>query len=212
MLCLDHLTVIAPTLAEGVDHVRACLDLDIPYGGTHPEMGTHNHVLRLGEVAYLEVIAIDPGAQVPSGPRWFGLGEPEAVRSDWADGRRLRGWVARTDDIDAILKAHGDLFGSTIRVSRGGKHSRFSLLADGRLPLGGALPSVIDRGGRSPPPTRMQDLGAHLREFVLEHPEPAAVTTLYEDMGIENPPLVRQGERVRYSATVDTPGGVKTLY
>ncbi len=212
MLCLDHLTIIAPSLAEGVDHVRACLDLDIPYGGTHPEMGTHNHVLRLGEGAYLEVIAVDPSAPAPSGPRWFGLGNPEAVRSDWANGRRLRGWVARTDDIDTILIAHGNLLGSAIRVSRGGKHSRFSLPADGSLPLGGALPSVIDRSGRSPPPTRMQDLGAHLREFVLEHPDPDLVTALYNDIGIENSPLVQQGARVRYSATVDTLSGVKTLY
>ena len=29
-LRLDHLTVIAPSLAEGVDHVRACLGLDNP--------------------------------------------------------------------------------------------------------------------------------------------------------------------------------------
>ena len=57
---LDRLTVIAPSLEEGVEHVRAGLDLDIPYGGTHPETGTHNHVLRLGEEAYLEVIAVDP--------------------------------------------------------------------------------------------------------------------------------------------------------
>ena len=28
MLLLDHPTVIAPTLAEGVAHVRACPDLD----------------------------------------------------------------------------------------------------------------------------------------------------------------------------------------
>ena len=31
MLKLDHLTVIAPSLAEGVEHVRNCLDLDVPF-------------------------------------------------------------------------------------------------------------------------------------------------------------------------------------
>ncbi|HEX2656226.1 MAG TPA: VOC family protein, partial [Xanthobacteraceae bacterium] len=40
MLRLDHLTIIAPSLAEGVDHVRACLDIEMPFGGAHPQMGT----------------------------------------------------------------------------------------------------------------------------------------------------------------------------
>ena len=40
MLQLDHLSVIAPDLAEGVAHARACLDLDIPFGQRHGYMGT----------------------------------------------------------------------------------------------------------------------------------------------------------------------------
>jgi hypothetical protein len=35
MLKLDHLTVIAPDLAEGVLHVRNCLGLDVPFGQRH---------------------------------------------------------------------------------------------------------------------------------------------------------------------------------
>lgn len=212
MLYLDHLTIIAPSLAEGVEHVRACLDLDIPYGGTHPEMGTHNHVLRLGEAIYLEVIAIDPSAPPPSGPRWFGLGDLEAVRSYWANGERLRGWVARTDDIDAVLIGHGKLLGNKTRVSRGGRYSHFSLLPNGGLPLGGVLPSVIDRAGRNPPSMTMSDHGARLRDLVLEHPFPAKVTALYEELGIRNPPHVQEGPRARCFATIDTAHGVKTLH
>ncbi|MGO4676892.1 VOC family protein [Bosea sp. 2YAB26] len=45
MLTLDHLTVIAPTLVEGVAHVRSCLDLDVPFGQRHGYMGTYNHLL-----------------------------------------------------------------------------------------------------------------------------------------------------------------------
>lgn len=53
MLTLDHLTVIAPTLAEGVSHVQACLGLDVPFGSRHDYMGNHNHRLRLGGAIYL---------------------------------------------------------------------------------------------------------------------------------------------------------------
>jgi Glyoxalase-like domain len=208
MLFLDHLTIIAPSLAEGVKHVRACLGIDMPYGATHPEMGTHNHRLRLGGEAYLEVIAADPAAPPRSGPRWFGLGRLGAVRSDWANGRRLRAWVARTGDIDAVLAVHGALFGGKVRI---GQVSQFSLLPDGALPWDGALPSVIDRAGRPPPSAKMDDHGLRLRELVLEHPSPDEVAALYAKLEILNPPRVQEGASIRYLATIDTPGGIKTL-
>jgi len=209
MLCLDHLTIIAPSLEEGVAHVRECLDLDLPYGRAHPEMGTHNHLLRLNASTYLEVIAVDPTAPEPSGPRWFGFDDPDAVRSDWADGNRLRGWVARTDTIDKLLQNYGDLFGGTIKI---GSQSRFSLLPDGRLPLNGALPSVIDRAGLPTRSAAMIDHGAEITEFILEHPSAAEITSLFEKIGIKNAPHVQNGPKLRYVATIDTPGGSKKLF
>jgi hypothetical protein len=40
VLYLDHLTVAALTLDEGVEHVRRSLGV-MPPGGAHPLMGTH---------------------------------------------------------------------------------------------------------------------------------------------------------------------------
>ena len=82
MLALDHLSVIAPTLAEGVDHVRACLDLDVPFGQRHGYMGTYNHLLQLGGTVYLEIVALDPDGRSPGRARWFGLDDQRQVRRD----------------------------------------------------------------------------------------------------------------------------------
>ena len=212
MLRLDHLVGIAPSLAEGVEHVRVCLDLDIPYGGTHPEMGTHNHVLALGDGLYLEVIAVDPTASAPVGPRWFGLDDVEEVRSLWSTGRRLRAWVARTDDLDGVLAHHGALLGSKIALAGAGKHAYFSLPRDGSLPAGGVLPSVIERAGGAPRTRGLPDYGVRLREFVIEHPSPANVTALYEDLSVSDPPSVREAAEFRYIATIDTAGGLRKLH
>jgi Glyoxalase-like domain len=73
MLKLDHVTVIAPSLAEGVLHVRNCLDLDVPFGQRHAYTGTYNHLLQLGDTVYLEIVALDPDADAPGRRRWFGL-------------------------------------------------------------------------------------------------------------------------------------------
>ena len=86
----DHLSVVAPSLEEGVAHVRSCLGIEIAFGRKHSHMGTHNHLLRLGDATYLEVISIDESAPAPTGPRWFGFDDPARVRRDWDDGRRLR--------------------------------------------------------------------------------------------------------------------------
>ncbi|WP_421707318.1 VOC family protein [Algihabitans sp.] len=212
MLELDHLTVVAPSLDEGVAHLCACLDLDIPYGGTHPEMGTHNHRLGLGKAIYLEVIAIDPSAPRPRAARWFGLADPASVRADWDAGRRLRAWVARTDRIDRVLEHHGPLFGSKLRLSGGGRFFHFSSLPDGSLPLDGALPALIDRAGHSSPAGRLEDQGARLAAFTLEHPSPQEIATLYKQVGLRSHPRVSEGDALRYRAEIETPRGLKTLW
>ncbi len=212
MLTLDHLAVIAPSLAEGVDHVRACLDIDLPYGGAHPEMGTHNHLLRLGDATFLEVIATDPSAAAPATPRWFGLDDAAAIRSAWDEGRRLRGWVARTRNLDAVLARHGDLLGEKRRVSRGHRSWFFSVRADGLLPAGGVAPPVIDWGDRGCPAPDMPDLGARLLSFVVEHPDPADVSELYRQLGVREGPEVREGGRFRCRATILTPSGPKDVW
>lgn len=212
MLQLDHLTVIAPTLAEGVAHVRHCLDLDVPFGRQHPYMGTHNHLLRLGSDVYLEIVAIDPSAPPPGRPRWFGLDDSKAVRKAWDAGLRLRGWVARVADIDAVLPRHEDVLGQKVRLQAGESHFFFAIPADGSLPAGGVAPSVIDRVGRPPPVTTMADLGARLRDFVIEHPQPDQVIALYEALGISHLPLVQSGDGLRYRALIDTPAGLRELY
>lgn len=101
MLQLDHLSIIAPSLADGVAHMRSCLDIDVPYGRVHPDMGTHNHLLRLGDDAYLEIIAVDPSVPPPARPRWFGLGDMKAVQTAWDRGFRLRGVPGTQYLIDA---------------------------------------------------------------------------------------------------------------
>lgn len=209
MLRLDHLTVIAPTLKEGCAHLRDCLGVDIADGAEHVEMGTHNCRLRLSEKTYLEVIAVNPEAPVPAVPRWFGLSDAKAVRGHWDRGERLRSWVARSDDFDKVLAAHGDEFGETLKL---GETARFSLRPDGKLPGDGLLPCVIDRGGQLPPSAQMPDTGARLRDFVLEHPSPSKIQALFHEIGIQDAPLVERGPRVRYFARIETRNGLKTLF
>lgn len=212
MLQLDHLTVIAPTLAEGAAHVRACLDLDVPFGQRHGYMGTYNHLLQLGGGIYLEIVALDPDGVAPGRARWFGLDDQRRVRADWDAGRRLRGWVARTDAIDAVLAKHGPIFGQKISLPWAEPLFDFAIPIDGSLPLGGAAPSIIDRRGKLRSMASIADLGARLRSFLLEHPEAEAISELYREIGIGGAPEVLRGPALCYRAQIETAHGLKQLY
>ena len=211
MLKLDHITVIAPTLIEGVSHVEDCLGLEVPFGTRHDYMGTHNHRLQLGNRVYLEIVALDPEGASPGRARWFGLDDQEQVRSDWNEGRRLRGWVASTDAITAVLSTHGAIFGDEVALPAAHPTFAFSIPEDGSLPLDGAAPSIIDHRGDPTSMAAIPDLGARLRSLTLEHPEPAAIRSLYRDVSIEPPPEIVAGQKIRYRATIETPTGLKEL-
>lgn len=211
MLKLDHITVIAPTLAEGVSHVQNCLNLDVPFGTRHEYMGTHNHRLQLGNNVYLEIVAFDPDGTEPGRSRWFGLDNQEQVRSDWNEGRRLRGWVANTAEIDFVVSTHGAIFGDKVTLPPANPAFAFAIPEDGSLPLNGAAPSIIDHQGDPTSMDEIPDLGARLHSFTLEHPYPAPIETLYRELSIGRPPAVVQGLKLRYRAQIETSTGLKQL-
>ena len=211
MLKLDHLVVIAPTLTEGVAHVRSCIDIDVPFGQRHAYMGSHNHLLQLADSVYLEIVATDPRGQRPDRARWFGLDDQKAVKADWDAGRRLRGWVVRTDSIDLVLAGRERILGRKVCLPWVEPSFEFGMLDDGSLPLDGAAPSIIDRRGKPRSMTTMADFGAQLRSFRLEHPQAAAIAALYRELAIDRPPTVVQGTDLRFRAQIETPGGVKEL-
>lgn len=211
MLTLDHLTVIAPTLSEGVLHVENCLGIRVPFGTRHEYMGTHNHRLQLGNSVYLEIVALDPDGKAPNRARWFGLDNQENVRADWNEGRRLRGWVANTDGIDSVILTHGAILGEKVSLPQDNPTFHFAIPMDGSLPLDGVAPSVIDHQGDTAYVATIPDLGARLRSLTLEHPDPGRIEVLYRNLGIDHPPVVVQGPSIRYRALIDTPTGLREL-
>jgi hypothetical protein len=207
---LDHIAVIAPDLTTGVAWVRQALGVEMPAGGKHPEMGTHNHLVGLGPDVYLEVIAADPDAPKPPHRRWFGLDDRAAVERHWREGRRLRAYVAHCTDMAATIGAQAEMFGAPMRISRGDLHWLFAVRTDGELPMGGALPYLI---GASAARRRriFPDLGLRLQSLCIETPEPDAVHAALDAIGMARKPEIRQGREVRLTATIATPQGVRVL-
>lgn len=205
LLTLDHIAVAAASLAEGLAHVQAALGVAMPAGGKHREMGTHNHVLRLGDGLFLEVIAIDPEAGPPGRTRWFGLDRFGAAQP------RLATWIARTGDLDRALAAAPSASGPAVQVSRGGLSWHISVPEDGSMPFDGAYPTLIEWPPGPHPATRMPDLGCSLERLDIEHPEAEAIRGYLYPAFDDSRVVIETGAQVRLTARIATPHGVRTL-
>lgn len=201
MLELDHIAVFARTLEEGVDHVRDALGVEIPKGGAHPLMGTHNHLMRLDEDAFVEVIAIDPDGQAAR-PRWFGL-------DHFREPPRLGTWVLRGDVEQAMATSDCD-FGPQIDVTRGNLKWRLTVPKDGSMPFDGAGPSLIEWGAGDRPGARMADFGCRLQRLVIRHPDAVrirdALAPFLDDGRVEF-----ETGALELIAEINTPAGLREL-
>lgn len=209
MLQLDHITVAALDLAEGVAYAQECLGIEIPAGGKHPLMGTHNHLLRLGDSLFLEVIAPDPGAEAPARARWFGL-DDEAAHAALAQSPRLWTWVARCADLNAALNKIEGCAGPAIRVTRGELSWLIGVPDDGAVPLDGAFPTLMEWPAGPHPASRMRDLGCSLRRFTVQHPRATWIASQLESH-FTDPRVDFEAGPLRLVAEIETPHGLRVI-
>ncbi|HET9977732.1 MAG TPA: VOC family protein [Burkholderiaceae bacterium] len=204
---VDHLVVAARTLAEGSQWCEATLGITPGTGGRHALMGTHNRLFSVASdafpKAYFEIIAIDPDAPGPGRARWFGL---DAI--DLSSGPRLVNVVARVPALDAALASMRDAGldgGRALAASRdtpAGRLSwRIAVRDDGATLCGGALPTLIEWGGRHPE-AAMPASGVTLRSLTLRGVSPTLAPSNVAVVRDAGPAL---------EACLDTPRGPVTL-
>jgi Glyoxalase-like domain len=202
---VDHLVVVAHTLAAGSALVEAALGVAPGAGRKHPHMGTHNLLLALGGSVYLEVIAIDPDATSLPRPRWFGL---DALPPEPA--ARLAAWVASSDDIAADARPE---LGSVETMQREGRTWQMTVTPDGQPPLCGAAPLLIQRESKVHPASILPDAGLRLRELRIGHPAPGQVRSLLSQIGFaaEHELTVVAAAATSVCAVIETPSGLRLI-
>ena len=206
---IDHLVVTAPTLASGIQYVEQTLGCKMQPGGQHSRMGTHNALLKIGDDCYLEVISIDPDAQPPQRNRWFELDTllPETRP-------RLATWVMRTNDIHKVTNATDLELGVVEDMSRGSLEWQITIPPDGRLPLHGIAPAVIQWKDDVHPASRLPESSVSLLQLVGHHPDARHITALLNAASFEGLFSVAQppdGVSIGLTADFQTPKGLIVL-
>ena len=222
MNSVDHLVVLAPSLAEGVAWCEATLGVVPGPGGEHPLMGTHNRLIPVNTAAfpraYLEIIAINREAvpqRAAGAKRWFDLDDETLQARLRTQGPQLAHWVAEVPDLPqalATLSAQGIDRGQVVAASRptpqGLLRWQISVRDDGQRLLGGCLPTLI-QWGDTHPTQGMADQGVALESLALAHPQAGALRQALDAVGLGAIP-VHTGP-ARLQARLRTPRGPVNL-
>jgi len=210
---IDHLVIAAETLEQGADYIKQTLGVDIPFGGVHPKMGTHNLLMQLDDALFLEVIAVNPNAATPTSPRWFGLDDPH-VRHSIKSGPALLSWVANTPDIKSLMQDTRFSFGHPELISRGDLSWYFGLPEDGRLLAGGLLPYLIEWKTDRHPAGAMKNNGCRLQSLTLYHAHAAWLESILDSINITQQVNIKplaDNTAPYMVAILDTPVGTREL-
>ena len=191
---LDHMMVLADTLAQGVAWCEATLGVVPAPGGQHPLFGTHNRLLAMGGAAfaqaYLEIIAIDPAAGDPGRTRWFDMDDQRLRRQVRAQGPQLIHWVARVPELARAAAAwaalgleRGAVLPASRMTPRGLLQWRIAVRPDGQRLFGGCLPTLIEWGAVHPTDS-LPASGIALHALRLQHPDAAPLQAALHACGL----------------------------
>lgn len=199
MFAFDHIAVAAATIEAGAAHVERMLGHSPGPGGKHARMGTHNQLMGLGPGEYLEVIAVDPDAPRPDRPRWFDLDRRSGPP-------RLANWIARTDDLDALVARLPEA-GRPLDFVRGDFRWRMAVPDDGALPFDGCFPAIIEWQSQAP---AFPETGLRLTALILSHPEAVTLAPVLASL-TSDPRIQVEVGPASIEARITTPHGERSL-
>ena len=210
---IDHIVIGASTLKLGADYVERVLGVQVPDGGDHIMMGTHNKVMTLGEGVYLEIIAVNPKLEPPGRPRWFGLDDPNVI-SSLEQTPRLITWAINTSDLEALTNESKLAVGDIQQAERGDLRWRVALPDDGRLSAAGFFPLCIEWLVDFHPSERMPDLDCRLQKLEIRHRRAKWLQQCLASIEAENLVSINEcddSETALLTATIQTPSGTQIL-
>lgn len=99
-IALDHVIYTVPDLAVAAERFLENFGLASVDGGAHPDFGTGNRIVPLGD-GYLELMGVVDAAVAAGNP----IGS--VVTDHIESGGGFLGWIVRTDDLDGVCARLG---------------------------------------------------------------------------------------------------------
>lgn len=202
---LDHLIWEELRLSEGERRFAALTGVTPAFGGRHPDTGTHNSLLSLGQEKYLEIVSLDP-----SHPKAAQL--PEETPPEFTP--RLFAFGVRTYDlapVEQLVKVSGlkvEHLHDITRQSPDGQTLTWQTVVVGGHDFGNLVP-FFTRCGDMIHPSETAPKGCELLGFSVGHRRHQELSRLYAALEINVP--VFESEQPQLRAVLATPKGEVVL-
>ena len=203
---IDHIVYGVHDLDAEVGSLASTFGVSPSFGGQHVGLGTANHLLDVGDGAYLEIIGPDPTQPPPEQARPFNL--------DLMMTGGVITWCARVDDLDTAIVHAGEAgFAYTEpqamqRRSPGGLLSWRLSFPDFENP-GGVVPFLIQWDDDVPHPSASAAKGLHLTSMHGTHPAPGRAEGVLAALGLDLE--VRRAPQAGLVVRLATTGGEAPL-
>jgi Glyoxalase-like domain len=145
-LAVDHVLLATPDLATASRALGDCYGLRSIEGGHHPDWGTANWIVPVGN-AYLELVAVVDAraAERRSFGRWVASAHPSLVQPI--------GWAVRTRSLDAVATRHALDVNAGSRAAPSGQLLTWRLAGVEHASAEPSLPFFIEWGNETPHPS-----------------------------------------------------------
>jgi len=217
---LDRLVVGSSQLMRGKIWLEKLLGVALTQYYCCDALGTHGYQLQLSNNCAVELIAINPDAKSAQHPRPFGLDTTD-VAERIAIRPRLIGWVARTEALDKLHAATGEILGAICNIDTVDARnflvkSRITIPNEGYPIEGGLIPHMLEYGTCANMPAAENNVNNALKFTWMEaaHPNPAKVQYLLSELGLGDTIVLASAppySGMSMCAYIDTPNGTKTL-
>jgi hypothetical protein len=203
---LDHIILGCNDLESGISFVQEHTGVRATLGGVHPDRGTSNALLSLGDRHYLEIMAPDPNGKAV--PAWAAR-QLEVLKG--LASPRLMGWAVHTNEIDSLVKKFREsgieILGPwpASRVRPDGRvlsWKSFSLADDRR----GLLPFFIEWSTDSVHPSSDAPSGCHIERFAVADPDTVDLSKALKRIEVEAP--VERSQMAQLQVRIVGPKGL----
>lgn len=200
---IDHFAIGVPDLDEAIEEYAPYFGNAIKRGGRHPDFGTHNALVGIGENIYLEFIAPDKDAPEPKQPR--------PVNLDNLVSPGLATWIVRSDNLDAAVRKAIDagydpgIIVPASRTTPDGETLTWRLTVGAPLRDGGPIPFLIDWQD-TPHPSTTAPSESRLHSFKILSPRHESLNEVFAALGIDQRAEPHEIEQMQL--TLQTPKGL----
>ena len=201
----DHFLFGCSSLQAGIDFIKDQTGVEAIKGGKHPNVGTHNALISLGEKSYLEIIAPDPEAAslVPGYEFLKGLNAPTLFM-----------WAAHTENMDELLRQVQQAGYKNSGINPGSRQRTDGSVLKWRAlsvetPAAEGVPFFIEWDKSSLHPSVNSPKGCTIESFEIKSAEPEILKEVFRQLQIGIPVIA--GAQFKLQLKIKSPRGIILL-